>query len=292
MKKIIDTYSDIRGGRRYFGESEDSLEDGIGFYSLDLWKQKFVGEFKKDKANGIGLKIQGPDQDYERKIVCEFVDNAHEGIGMYVWPSGAKYVGHFKNDVTKGLGMFVTWEGLKYIGNMSLDDENIGVQGIGIKGDDFWIRGDGFWYDQNDNLINIEEMGYDKHGFKRIENIEYWPDGTFYEGQFDKNGLYSGYGRLTFSKSRYYQGEFAKGHFNGEGIFWHGEEYIKGQFKNSEACGEGEGVFEHGYYKGGFKVNKFHGKGKLVYKDNVYDGEFNNIVINPGGGRDTGFKKC
>ena len=200
---------------------------------------------------------------------------------MYVWPSGAKYVGTFKNDVTKGLGMFVTWEGLKYIGNMSLDDENIGVKNIGIKGDDFWIRGDGFWYDQNDNLIDIEEMGYDKHGFKRVGNIEYWPDGTFYEGQFD-NGLYEGFGRLTFSKSRYYEGEFAKGHFNGEGIFWHGDEYTKGQFKNSELCGEGEGKFEHGTYKGGFKVNKFHGKGKLIYKGKTYEGDFENIVIKPG----------
>ena len=70
------------------------------------------------------------------------------------------------------------------------------------------------------------------------------------------------------------------------------EEYIKGEFKNGHAHGYGEGFFEHGHYKGGFKVNKFHGKGKLVYKGNVYDGEFNNIVINPGGGVDTGFKKC
>ena len=139
MKKIIDTYSDIRGGRRYFGESKDGKEHGIGFYSLDLWKQKFVGEFKGDKASGIGLKIQGPGTDWERKIVCEFDDNAHEGIGMYVWPSGAKYVGTFKNDVTKGLGMFVTWEGLKYIGNMSLDNEDVGVKNIGIKGTVFKI---------------------------------------------------------------------------------------------------------------------------------------------------------
>ena len=67
MKTIIDTYSDIRGGRRYFGESENSLEEGVGFYSLDLWKQKFVGEFKNGKANGLGLKIQGPGKDWEGK---------------------------------------------------------------------------------------------------------------------------------------------------------------------------------------------------------------------------------
>ena len=113
-----ETYSAIKGGRRYFGEMKNNLEHGLGFYDIELWNQKFVGEFLNDKATGIGLKIQGSGTDWERKIVCEFNNNSHEGIGMYKWPSGATYVGEFKDDRAYGMGCFRIWIGNNYFGKI------------------------------------------------------------------------------------------------------------------------------------------------------------------------------
>lgn len=283
------TYSPIKGGRSYFGEMLRGKEHGLGFYDLELWQQKFIGEFDNNKATGIGLKIQGYNTPWQRKFVGEFKNNAHSGIGMYTWPSGAKYIGSFKNDVAKGLGIFVTWEGLKYIGNMSEDDDQIGVKNVGCKGHDFWIRGDGQWYFSNDQYIDdITSLNYDIHGFKRLGNKEYWPDGTYYIGDF-KDGLYDGYGHLYFTSDRYYCGDFLKGEFHGQGIFYHGKEYVKGEFKQHHIDGYAEAFFKNGSYKGYWQKNRFHGEGIFQYFDDIFEGKFYNININDGGGRDTGF---
>ena len=272
-----ETYSAIKGGRRYFGEMKNNLEHGLGFYDIELWNQKFVGEFLNDKATGIGLKIQGSGTDWERKIVCEFNNNSHEGIGMYKWPSGATYVGEFKDDRAYGMRCFRIWNGNKYFGKM-------GIGPMGMKGDDFWIMGDGKW---TDSLSH----NFDEHGFCKKKNKEIWPDGTYYVGEFDDHENYCGTGTLIFSKSRFYEGEFLNGYFHGQGIFYHGNEYVMGEFKDGHVHGYGEAIFNTGSYKGYWQKNRFHGKGILKFKDETYDGEFYNININDSGGRDTGFRR-
>jgi len=271
-----ETYSDIKGGRRYFGEMKNDLEHGIGFYDIELWNQKFVGEFVNNKATGLGLKIQGPGTDWERKIACEFDGNAHEGIGMYKWSSGATYAGEFKDDRACGMGCFKLWNGNKYFGEM-------GIGPLGMKGDDYWITGDGDW------TIPLTE-NFDRHGFCREDNKEIWPDGPYYIGNFDKKGNYFGFGRLVFSKSRYYEGEFVDGYFHGHGIFYHGEEFVDGEFKDGHIHGYAEATFNNASYKGYWQQNRFHGRGVLRYKNEIYDGEFYNIIIGTGG-RDTGFRR-
>ena len=271
-----ETYSSIKGGRRYFGDTKNEKEHGIGFYEIELWNQKYVGEFENDKAHGIGLKIQGAGTDWERKIVCEFDKNAHIGIGMHKWVSGATYVGEFTNDRACGTGCFKIWNGNKYFGEM-------GVGPKGMKGDDFWITGDGQWAEP------LNES-FDRHGFQKSNMKEIWPDGTFYIGEFDEDGNYSGNGKLVFSKSRYYEGEFVDGYFDGNGIFYHGTEYVKGQFKEGHIHGYGEAIFNTGSYTGYWKKNRFHGEGVFKFKNKIYDGESFNININDSGGRDTGFK--
>jgi len=291
MNKIDYLQCDIKGGREYFGETKNMKEHGIGFYNIDIFKQKFVGEFIDGKAHGLGLKIQGPGRDWQRTIVCEYDENDHVGMGAYKWANGAKYIGTYKNGVAKGPGMFITHEGLKYIGNFSLDDDIVGVKNIGMKGADYWIRGDGKWYNQKDEEIDITQYGYDIHGFKRIYNKEIWPNGTWYEGQFDDNNLYSGFGRYWYSATRYYEGEFKDGFFHGYGLDYYDENnYMEGQFVNGECCGFAKAHFDNGSYVGYFKKNRFHGEGKFIYKDKVYDGFFYNIVTKgEGEGMDTGF---
>jgi len=271
------TYSAIKGGRKYFGEMKDNLEHGIGFYDIELWNIKFVGEFENDKANGIGLKIHGSGTDWVRKMAREYKNNAHEGIGIYKWASGATYAGEFENDRAFGMGCFKLWDGNIYFGKM-------GIGPIGLKGDDYWITGDGNW-------SRPLPKNFDRHGFCRENKKEIWPDGTFYEGNFDEDGNYNGFGKLAFSKSRFYEGDFLNGYFHGNGIFYHGDEFVEGEFKDGHIHGYAEATFKNASYKGHWQKNRFHGRGVLKFKDEIYDGEFFNIVINETGGRDTGFRR-
>ena len=272
-----ETYSAIKGGRKYFGEMKDNLEHGIGFYDIELWNQKFVGEFENNKATGIGLKIQGSGTDWVRKTAREYTDNAYDGIGIYKWPSGATYAGEFENDRAFGMGCFKLWNGNTYFGKM-------GIGPVGLKGDDYWITGEGNWsYPLSEN--------FDRHGFCKEHDKEIWPDGTFYEGNFDENENYYGFGKLVFSKSRYYEGEFLNGYFHGNGIFYHGDEYVDGEFKDGHIHGYAEATFKNASYKGHWQKNRFHGRGIFKFKNEIYDGEFFNININETGGRDTGFRR-
>lgn len=279
MRDIMDTYNDFQGGRRYYGESKDGKEHGLGFYELDLWKQKFAGEFANGKAHGLGVKIQGPGQDWARTFCGEYDQNEHSGIGIYKWTTGARYAGDYSNGVAKGIGIFLTWDGLKYAGKMGPDHDGVRVEGVGMKGHDHWITGEGTWY-RGDEEIDIVKEGYDIHGFRREGNKDYWPNGWWYEGEYDDRGFYSGFGRLNFSPTRYYEGEFEDNCAHGEGIDYYDENnWIKGQFEKAEACGQGVAKFTHGSYEGGFRHNKFHGYGKLIYKGCVYEGNFENVTL-------------
>jgi hypothetical protein len=280
MESIMDTYNDYKGGRRYFGESKEGKEHGLGFYELDLWKQKFVGEFVDGKAHGLGIKIQGPGTNWARTYVGEYDQNEHSGIGMYKWENGAKYAGEYRNGVAKGMGVFLTWDGLKYVGKMGSDGDDVRVEGFGSKGCDHWITGEGQWFNSENELIDIVKEGYDIHGYRRVGNKDYWPEGWYYEGEFDENGFYSGFGKMHYSKTRYYEGDFKNNSQHGEGLDYYDEKnWIKGEFKKGEVWGHAEASFEHGHYVGGFRHNKFHGYGKLVYKGSVYEGNFKNITL-------------
>jgi len=103
------------------------------------------------------------------------------------------------------------------------------------------------------------------------------PNGSFYQGPVDDNGLKSGKGRQVWANETYYEGDFNQGRMEGQGFIIHtnGEYYI-GHFEDNMANGKGEYyLFDGGHYKGEFRNDKPHGVGDLLFKDSTsYQGHF------------------
>ena len=87
-------------------------------------------------------------------------------------------------------------------------------------------------------------------------------DGHKYSGDFDSNGLYTGYGVLE-KKGYKYEGNFFKDKFHGQG-------------KSTTNVESGLS-----YYEGDWFMGSWHGKGKLWSDDGVfsYEGEFQNFEM-------------
>ncbi|XP_073760473.1 MORN repeat-containing protein 4 isoform X2 [Callorhinus ursinus] len=90
---------------------------------------------------------------------------------------------------------------------------------------------------------------------------EWKEDGGIYLGHFE-NGLFNGFGVLTFSDGSRYEGEFAQGKFNGVGVFIrHDNMTFEGEFKNGRVDGFGLLTFPDGSHgiprnEGLFENNK------------------------------------
>lgn len=190
--------------RRYIGDYINGKEHGIGMYESRNLTHRYVGEFDKDKAKGIGIKTY-----FEGKeIYCgQYKDNQRNGIGYWKLPTGAIYVGDHKNHLPHGAGMLITWEGFKFIGFVHN-----------------WLAKEGKWYNQNDEEIDITELGYNN-------------DGTKYEGEYKKgkwNGhLKHGQGTYTRPDGSIFEGEFKDDQKNGQGTetYSDGQQYV-GEWKD------------------------------------------------------------
>eukprot|EP00474_Spongospora_subterranea_P006033 CRZ06491.1 hypothetical protein [Spongospora subterranea] len=90
-----------------------------------------------------------------------------------------------------------------------------------------------------------------------------------YVGQRDENGLMTGKGKLPLSNGDFYEGEFIKGMFHGEGLymFKDGKSYYRGSFKSSMFHGKGEEMYgtSNSKYVGSFKANRRDGHGRIDY---------------------------
>lgn len=84
----------------------------------------------------------------------------------------------------------------------------------------------------------------------------YFPDGSYYDGQFTKKG------------------DVVKR--QGSGMFFDGGAVYDGQWADDEMHGEGTMTFDTGAsYSGSFTANKFHGRGKYSWPDGTsYEGQW------------------
>jgi hypothetical protein len=144
------------------------------------------------------------------------------GKGIYVYPSGAKYVGNFRDGKIHGKGTLYFSNGNRYIGEwrnhyregkgeLHFDNGDVykgafhasKMNGYGImvfaKGD----RYEGKWAD------NIQ------HGFGKY----YYADGDRYEGDF-KRGKFHGQGTMFYSDGTKYAGRWSNNKKNGKGTFF------------------------------------------------------------------------
>ena len=73
---------------------------------------RYVGEFKDNKASGIGT-ITAPDG---RRYVGEFKDDEIHGTGTMTFPDGATHVGRWVKGFAEGRGTYTSASGEKYVG--------------------------------------------------------------------------------------------------------------------------------------------------------------------------------
>lgn len=109
-------------------------------------------------------------------------------------------------------------------------------------------------------MNNIANESYDFEGYHDRGLPTFgkavFSDGSFYEGEFDSNGLRTGKGRKVWQNGEYYEGVFSENKFV-----------------------EGKYVYEDGsYYVGHFENNQINGKGAMYDKNGIlqYEGYFRN----------------
>jgi len=231
------------------------------------------------------------------------------GSGIYVYPSGAKYIGQFNNGEIHGTGTCYYTDGSKYVGDWAHrypEGKGKKIYADGTERYGLWEKGQPV-----DEYGNIEEEYTAKDGSNFDDtNIQSgcltgnctngrgvfaYPDGSRYEGQF-VNGIIHGEGTFYYYNGDKYVGQFRKGFKHGEGVLYYRDGtklsgyWEEGEFVNNgrmdtqrEGCisgdcynGTGTYVFKdsNGKYVGSFLAGKAHGKGVIYYANGErYEGE-------------------
>ncbi len=108
----------------------------------------YVGEVKKNKANGYGIALLNTGSRYEG----EWRDNQRHGQGNFYWIDGEHYSGSYLNDQRNGKGTYFWPNGEKYIGQWKDDKRN----GVGVfYGKDDEVVTQGVWKD--DKLVKEDK---------------------------------------------------------------------------------------------------------------------------------------
>ena len=154
--------------------------------------QKYVGEFRDDKANGQGT-LTFPSGE---KYVGEFKDDKRNGQGTHTFPSGQKYVGEFKDDKQNGLGTYTFPSGQKYVGEFKDNERN----GRGT-----------YTFPSGEKYV-----GEYRDGKRNGQGTHTLPSGQKYVGEF-RDGKRNGQGIFTFPDGANYAGEFRDDSYHGQG---------------------------------------------------------------------------
>lgn len=215
------------------------------------------------------------------------------GIGTYVYPSGAKYTGHFKNGEINGVGVCYYTDGSKYQGEwVSRFPEGKGTKTYadGTTRAGLWKKGKPV--DANGNVL-------EEYITKKKEERQ--DDGTNIQSGCLAGDCKNGNGIFAYPDGSKYEGNFQNGKFEGQGIFWfsNGDKYT-GAFKDNYPDGQGTRILKSGqeetglWRKGEFlgaslvengkmgciQGNCENGDGTYVYKEGAarYVGSFQNDV--------------
>ena len=213
-----------------------------GIYLNSINGNKYLGEFKKGKPDGIGSFHSKSGIKYKG----HWKNGKFYGKGELVWPDGSQYKGHWKNGKRDGKGAFDATSGISYKGK--------------------W-RNDLF---DGQGVINYSNgasyTGEWKKGLRNGKGSHKWSNGTVYKGEF-KNDKYSGKGTMIFPDGENYVGEWKNGLRNGNGSnFWPDGRSYKGRFLNDKKNGKGKFKFSNGdTYDGEWKNDLYEGHGSYKW---------------------------
>lgn len=231
--------------------------------------------------------------------------NCKDGTGIYLYASGAKYIGQFKDGEIHGIGTCYYSDGSTYRGEWS----HRYPQGHGVKTQPDGRTWEGEWkmglpLDEDGLVIEnlfpdpepVIQSGCLEGNCEDGEGMFAYPDGSKYEGQF-LDSKPNGEGTLTYPNGDRYVGSFKAGLKNGKGTFyysdettstgeWLGGEYI-GNPKIEDGrvgcvdgdCKNGTGIYIYkegaAKYEGTFTNGMPDGKGVIYYANGErYNGEW------------------
>lgn len=237
--------------------------------------------------------------------------NCMDGRGIYVYPSGAKYIGDFKGGEIHGIGVVYYTDGSKYQGEW----QNRFPHGKGTKTYADGYKHTGLWYkgkpvDEKGNLLveyEVRAKEQDNDGTDIQSGCLYgdcqngqgtyaFPDGSKYDGQFS-GGRPEGLGTLYYTNGDRYVGGFRANLLHGKGTLYTAEgEDITGVWKDGDYvaksdapatrlgciagdCQEGTGTYVYkdatATYTGTFRNGKPYGTGQIQYTNgDRYVGEW------------------
>jgi hypothetical protein len=239
------------------------------------------------------------------------------GTGVFIYPSGAKYVGQFKNGEIDGIGACYYTDGSKYQGEWSKRFP----EGRGTKTFEDGRQWTGMWQkgqpinDSGEVIVDLfPEDNVDEDDGTNIQSgclagdcengigTYAYADGSKYEGQFT-DGKPQGTGTFTYANNETFVGTFKSGYKHGKGVYQKGDgRQIVGEWKEGEYfgnpklnygkvgcvsgdCNNGAGVYVYkdksAKYVGQFVNSKPQGDGTIHYANGEqYKGEFRDGSFN------------
>ena len=119
-------------GNLYEGQFKMNHIEGDGYMVWYDLLEKYIGKWKNDKQNGLGMHIwyepRGELKEMRNRYVGEWEDGIRQGYGVFFYSNGAIYEGEWKNNMKHGFGIMKFEDGKKYIGRFEedriLDDDN------------------------------------------------------------------------------------------------------------------------------------------------------------------------
>ncbi|MEZ4965608.1 MAG: caspase family protein [Saprospiraceae bacterium] len=267
-KNGIGTYL-YPSGARYTGHFKDGEIHGVGVcYYTD--GSKYQGEWVYRYPQGRGTKTysdgtirtglwkKGKPVDEHGKILEEYIarkeeesqddgtniqsgclsGNCKNGEGIFAYPDGSKYEGHFVNSKFDGQGTFHFANGDQYVGTFKEnypDGQGTRTYANGHEETGEWEQGEFV----GSSLIESGKVGCTQGDCENGKGTYIYKEGSAkYVGDF-KNGMPHGYGICNYANGDRYRGEWLEGAFGGKGtLFLHDGTVVNGYWRGGEYTGK------------------------------------------------------